>query len=122
MDGAEYRQSLGDRVHRAAVVIASLLVTALFIYSVGIGQGLRTGAIVIWPAVAIWFADDLADHVSQGSGGWITPIQAPNILRWAAWFSIGCMFFLAYSSLSNRRSKPKPKIQEAEQDQMHQPA
>jgi hypothetical protein len=107
MEGAEYRISLGDRIHRAAIVIAAFLITALFIQSVGLGRGIRSSAIILWPAVAIWFADDLAGHVSQGSGGWISPIQAPKILRWAAWFSVGCLFFLAWSSQLNRNSGPK---------------
>jgi hypothetical protein len=113
MKEAEYRVSLGDRIHRTAAVIAAVSLTALFIYSVGAGRGIRCSAGVLWPTVAIWFADDLAGYISQGSGGWISPIQAPKILRWSAWFSITCLFFLAWSSLSIRPSDPK--FQEVEQ-------
>lgn len=113
MDDAEYRVSVGDRIHRAAVIVAATSITALFIYSLGFGRGIKGSALVLWPTIAIWFADDLAFHVSQGSSGWINPIQAPKILRWTAWFSISCLLFLGWASLTNRDAKRK--IRNAEQ-------
>jgi hypothetical protein len=109
MKSAEYRVTSADKIHRLAAFFSVIGVIVFFINGFDSLRGLRAGATVIFPFTAIWFADDLAHHVSKGSGGWISPIRAPSVLRWAAWFCMGSLFFFAWSSLKGHT----PQTQES---------
>ncbi len=81
-----YAYSKGRRAHRTAAVVMVAVLTALFMATSGIGSGIRASAYLVFPLAGIWFADELAEYVSEGSGGWLTPVSAPVALRIACWF------------------------------------
>ena len=82
-DGAEYDVLKHRRVHRAASVAFALMIAGA-----NVAQG-ATGSVklLVLPVIAIWFADELADH-EKNVGGLFTPRQTALGFRWVGWLAL----------------------------------
>ena len=96
-EGPEYAYSKGRRAHRIALLIVAAVLVGIVSYYSSIGQGIRYVASLLLPGVGIWFADELAEHVTTtSSGGWFDARKAPLVLRIACWFCLVCFAFVLF--------------------------
>lgn len=85
-NGPEYAYTKGRRAHRSAVLIVAAMLVAIVIHDAGVGFGIRYAARLLFPGAGIWFADELAEHVSASSSGWFDARNAPRVIRTVCWF------------------------------------
>lgn len=107
MQEAEYRVSRADKVHRIAVWIAAPLVALVLYYGAGRGAGL-----MFFSLAAIWFADDLSGVAVTAGGGWISPLKAPQVIRWVGWILFGWILFSSWSAVQSRRERDEERDRE----------
>ena len=93
--GPQYADDQGRKGERiGALVTATSLAGLILLHHVDV-RSVRVCAALIFPLAAIWFADELAESVSRGSGHLLSPLQAPTALRAAGWFCFGgCLLLL----------------------------
>ena len=91
---ADYFVLKHRRVHRIASLVFALLIAAAFLAGPG-GSAPKLAATLIFPLAAIWFGDELSDHVDPG--GWLSSRQRAVAFRWVGWFGLGAFAILAGS-------------------------
>ena len=102
-EGPEYAYSKGRRAHRIALLIVAAILIGIVSHYAGVGRGIRYAGTLLFPGAGIWFADELAEHVTTtSSGGWFDARSAPLVLRIAGWFCLACFAFLLFLQLRSR--------------------
>lgn len=100
-DEPEYAYSKGRRAHRIVALFAAAVLIGIVTHYAGVGRGIRYAGSLVFPIAGIWFADELAEHVSNTSSGWINASNAPLVLRVACWFCLACFAFVLFLGIWN---------------------
>lgn len=82
-DDGEYDVLKHRRAHRVASVVFALAVAGVN-FAEGAGGAVK---LLVFPVIAIWFADELADD-ERNVGGWLSCRQTALGFRWAGWFGL----------------------------------
>ena len=104
MQDAEYRVSRADKFHRMAMLIAVPAAVLVLCYDSGRGAY----ALFFW-LVAIWFADDLSGLAVSAGGGWISPLKAPQVIRWVGWGCFGWILVSGCMAIKERRERAEDR-------------
>lgn len=104
MQDAEYRVSRADKIHRLAVVIAVPAAALVLYHDSGRGAGS-----LFFLLAAIWFADDLSGLAVSAGGGWISPLKAPQVIRWVGWVCFGWILASGCMAIQNRREREEER-------------
>ena len=107
MQDAEYRVSRADKIHRWAMLIAVPAAALVLFYNSGRGAGQ-----MFFLLAAIWFADDLSGLAVTAGGGWISPLKAPQVIRWVGWILFGWILFSSWSAVQSRRERDEERDRE----------